>query len=82
MNIILAETVPHLMTPPSSMDTIVFGLVALGFGFICILQSIFIPLTKLPFVRALYVHAMNGLYLDIPARRLTARFWGQSAPVQ
>ncbi|MEI8018081.1 MAG: proton-conducting transporter membrane subunit [Schlesneria sp.] len=82
MNNILAETVPHLSTPPSSMDTLVFGLVALGFGFICILQSIFIPLTELPLVRALYVHAMNGLYLDIPARRLTARFWGQSAPAQ
>ena len=82
MNNILAETVPHLKTPPSSMDTMIFWLVAIGFGFICVLQSIFIPLTSLPLVRTLYVHAMNGLYLDIPARRLTARFWGQSAPVQ
>ena len=82
MNNILAETVPHLTMPPSSMDRIVFWLVTMGFGFICVLQSIFIPLTHRPFVRTLYVHAMNGLYLDIPARRLTARFWGQSAPVQ
>ncbi len=82
MNNILADTVPHLTMPPSPMDTIVFGIVTLGFGLICILQLVFIPLTNLPFVRALYVHAMNGLYLDIPARRLTARFWGQSAPVQ
>ena len=28
----------------------------------------------------LYVHAMNGFYIDIPARRLTARFYGQTAP--
>ena len=82
MNHILADTVPHLTMPPSSMDRIVFWLVTMGFGFICVLQSIFIPLTGLPLVRTLYVHAMNGLYLDIPARRLTARFWGQSAPVQ
>ncbi len=82
MNNILADTVPHLTMLPSSMDNVIFWLVTLGFGFICILQSIFIPLTELPLVRAIYVHAMNGLYLDIPARRLTARFWGQSAPVQ
>ena len=82
MNNILGDTVPHLTTPPSSTGSLVFALVTLGFIFICVLQTIFTSLTDLPVVRALYVHAMNGLYLDIPARRLTARFWGQAAPVQ
>jgi NAD(P)H-quinone oxidoreductase subunit 5 len=82
MNNILADTVPHQSTPPSLLDSVVFWLVTLGFIFICALQTVFTSLTDLPVVRSLYVHAMNGLYLDIPARRLTARFWGQSAPVQ
>jgi len=34
-----------------------------------------------PLVRSLYVHAANGLYCDIPARRITARFWGLTTPV-
>jgi hypothetical protein len=28
----------------------------------------------------LYVHATNGFYLDIPARRVTAWVWGGTAP--
>jgi len=38
-------------------------------------------LARLPMVRALYVHASNGFYCDIPARQITARVWGLETPV-
>ena len=82
MNTLIANSVPHHKLPPSLLDSVVFGLVVSGFLFICVLQTVSRPLSDLPMVRALFVHAMNGLYLDIPARRLTALCWGQSAPVQ
>ena len=82
MDRITLKSIPHDSMPPSVLDSVVFGLVALGFLFIGVLQTIAGPLSHRPFVRAMYVHAMNGFYLDIPARRLTARFWGQAAPVQ
>ena len=64
------------------LDVAVLGLVALGFVGAFMLQALSESLAKRRWVRAVYVHAMNGFYIDIPARRLTAWFYGQSAPVQ
>ena len=82
MDSLIGNSVPHDTTSPSLLDTVVLGMVGFGFISICLLQAVIDPLSHLPLMRALFVHAMNGFYLDIPARRLTALCWRQSAPVQ
>jgi NAD(P)H-quinone oxidoreductase subunit 5 len=67
--------------PPSSVDLAVSCLVIVGFLGVFGIQTAASWLGRLPAVRALYVHASNGFYFDIPARQLTARLWGLSAPV-
>ena len=67
--------------PPSSVDVFVSGLVVVGFLGVFAIQTAASSLARLPAARALYVHAANGFYFDIPARRLTARVWGLTAPV-
>lgn len=67
--------------PTSTVDVVVGGLVVVGFLGVFAIQVAASWLARMPFVRALYVHAANGFYCDIPARRITARFWGLTAPV-
>lgn len=82
MDRLVTSSTSHHMVAPSMLQFAVLGLVALGFIGVFTLQALSGPLAKRRWVRALYVHAMNGFYIDIPARRLTARFYGQTAPVQ
>ena len=82
MDSLIGNAVPRGATSSSWLDFVVFGMVGFGFIFICLLQAVISPLSHRPFLRALFVHAMNGFYLDIPARRLTALCWRQSAAVQ
>jgi hypothetical protein len=56
-------------------------IVVVGFLGVFAIQSAGTTLARLPVVRSLYVHAANGLYCDIPARRITARVWGLTTPV-
>lgn len=79
--LVASSTSPHTVAP-STLSFAVMGLVALGFIGVFALQALSGPLAQRRWVRALYVHAMNGFYIDIPARRLTAWFYGQTAPVQ
>lgn len=79
---IVVRGISYQRIPPSSLDTVVMLLVAAGFGAAFLLQAMLDRVTDHPWGRALYVHAMNGFYIDIPARRLTARIYGQPAPVQ
>ncbi len=79
---IIADSVSHRAITPSILDYVILGLVAVGFVGVFALQAVMGSLSHRPWVRSLYVHAMNGFYLDIPARRVTAFFWGQAAPVQ
>lgn len=82
MDRLVASSLPHPEVVSSTLDVAVLILVALGFVAIFALQALS-ELTAQPrWVRAVYVHAMNGFYIDIPARQLTARFYGQTAPVQ
>jgi len=67
--------------PPSSVDVAVSCLVIVGFLGVFAIQTAAAWLSQSPAVRALYVHASNGFYFDIPARQLTARVYGLSAPV-
>jgi NAD(P)H-quinone oxidoreductase subunit 5 len=77
---LLASTVSHQHVAPSPLDMAVIGIVAVGFIGVFMLQSAAGKLSQRPVIRSLYVHAANGFYLDIPARRLTARVWGGAAP--
>lgn len=67
--------------PPSSVDVAVSCLVVVGFLGVFAIQTAATWLSRMPAVRALYVHASNGFYFDIPARQLTARVYGLTAPV-
>lgn len=79
--IVASSSSPHTVAP-STLDFAVMGFVALGFIGVFALQALSGPLAQRRWVQALYVHAMNGFYIDIPARRITGRFYGQAAPVQ
>jgi len=61
-------------------SVLVVALAAAGFLGVLILQLLIQSNVRTPVLDALHVHAANGFYLDIPARRLTARLWGRSDP--
>jgi len=82
MDRLVASSLSHHMVGLTTLHVVVLGLVALGFVGVFTLQALSGPFSKHRWVQAMYVHAMNGFYIDIPARRLTARFYGQTAPVQ
>jgi NAD(P)H-quinone oxidoreductase subunit 5 len=67
--------------PASVLDVAVAVLVVVGFLGVFVISAAGMTLGRLPLVRSLYVHAANGLYCDIPARRITARVWGLTTPV-
>lgn len=69
------------LSEASALELLVAVIVVLGFLAVFAIQAATPLLARLPAVRALHVHAANGFYLDIPARRLTARLWGLSDPV-
>ena len=75
-----STTLHHVSS--SVLDIAVLTIVAVGFVLVFSLQTLSGPLAKRRWIKALYVHAMNGFYVDIPARQLTARIYGQKAPVQ
>jgi NAD(P)H-quinone oxidoreductase subunit 5 len=75
------SAVARQVLPTSAFHIAVSGLVAIGFLAVFAIQAAATTLARLPTIRSLYVHAANGFYCDIPARRLTARVWGLTAPV-
>ncbi len=79
---LVASSTSHHTVVPSVLDVAVFAVVSIGFVGVFALQILSGSLTKPQWFKRLYVHAMNGFYFDIPARRLTAWFYGQAAPVQ
>jgi len=82
MDQVVAASASDLRIAPSPLNLGVMTVVSLGFLAVFALQARTRSLAHSRWGRALYVHALNGFYIDIPARRLTARFYGQSAPVQ
>lgn len=82
MDRLVASSTSHHTVVPSTLDVAVLAVVSLGFVAVFAVQALSGSLAQHRWVRALYVHAMNGFYIDIPARRLTAWFYGQTAPVQ
>lgn len=77
---LLASSVSPPTVAPSSLDWAVIGIVAIGFIGVFVLQAVASRWSHLSIIRSLYVHAANGFYLDIPARRVTTRVWGGAAP--
>jgi len=77
---VFVTSVSHQITSPSASHGLVIAVVAVGFFAVFALQAVAGAFPGLPKLRALYVHAANGFYLNIPARRLTARVWGRSSP--
>jgi NAD(P)H-quinone oxidoreductase subunit 5 len=76
-----ASSVAREVASPSAIDVTVGSLVVTGFLAVFAIQTAATGMGRFSFVRALHVHAANGFYLDIPARRLTARVWGLISPV-
>jgi NAD(P)H-quinone oxidoreductase subunit 5 len=79
---LISPSTAHPAYPVSTLNVIVMSFVAAGFLAVFALQALGPHLSSFDWMQALYVHAMNGFYLDIPARRVTAWFYRQSAPVQ
>ena len=79
--LLASAAVAHGAGPASALDIAVAALVVVGFLGVFAIQAAGMTLARLPLVRSLYVHAANGLYCDIPARRITARVWGLTTPV-
>lgn len=77
-HVLSAAEIP--LVTAQSLDPTVAILVALGFLGVFVLQAVAAGRGG-PWLSSLFVHAMNGFYLDIPARRITARFWGLKTPV-
>lgn len=82
MDHLVARSTSHHMASRSTLDFVILAIVVLGFAGLFSVQALSGPLAQHRWVRALYVHAMNGFYIDIPARRLTARIYGVAGPVQ
>ncbi len=79
---LLASSVAHQKVASGFFDSLVTGCVGAGFIGIFLLQSTTRLATQSPLMRWLYIHAVHGFYLDVPARRITAWAWGQHGPVQ
>lgn len=77
---LLSTTVSHQIIEPSRFDFVVMGFVSVGFVAVFSLQAFANRWPNSVALQSLYVHATNGFYLDIPARRLTARVWGSAGP--
>ncbi|MCL4204962.1 MAG: oxidoreductase [Pirellulaceae bacterium] len=78
---ILAGSSVGWLSAPSPLAVPMVILVAAGFSAVFALQVAVALLPRHALLQSLYVHAMHGFYVDIPARRATALLWGRSAPV-
>lgn len=77
---LLAGVVPHVQSGVTVVHAAVLGSVGAGFGGVFLLQATVPRAVTLSAMRTLYVHAANGFYLDVPARRLTAAVWRCNSP--
>ncbi|RRQ22757.1 hypothetical protein D6C00_13015 [Thiohalobacter thiocyanaticus] len=59
----------------SVFEYALIGLVAVVFLGLSLMQSVLIPRCDAAWLRRLYVHIYNGLYIDLPVERLVYRIW-------
>ncbi|MEW4456427.1 proton-conducting transporter membrane subunit [Bremerella sp. JC817] len=74
------DVLAHDSVGTSLSSQIVIGIVAIGFVSLGIIEIAKDHLANSRILQLLYVHAVNGFYFDIAARRLTALLWARSAP--
>jgi NAD(P)H-quinone oxidoreductase subunit 5 len=80
MDRLLAKSVSHQFIDISLVYVAVLAFAGTGFVALFALQAAARWRSASPLMAAIYVHATNGFYLDIPARRLTAWVWRGSGP--
>jgi NAD(P)H-quinone oxidoreductase subunit 5 len=80
MDRVLASSASHQTISAAPLDIAVWSCVAAGFVGVFVLQALATSGARFSWLQAFYVHALNGFYFDIPARRVTAWFWRQGAP--
>ena len=71
----LADSIARELPRPSAPDVVAWALVLTGFAAMSVLQAGVGQAQRSPALRALWVHAVNGFYVDIFARRLVTRVW-------
>ena len=81
MDWVIADAVPSHRDSASIFDFTLIAVSFVGFGGLLILPALVNSSARAAWLSRFYVHAMNGFYVDIPARQLTARFWGRMTPV-
>jgi len=77
-SILTGTAVPNSIPP--LIEQLSGAIVAIGFGGLFLLH-VCMAGSRGTWLEALHVHATHGFYLDIPARRITARIWGLKTPV-
>lgn len=75
-----SEILTHEITQPSLAFYIAPVAIGIGFLTLGLLQLAITTFPNARIVQVLYVHAVNGFYCDIAARRVTAAIWRKSAP--
>ncbi|MBX9790992.1 MAG: NADH-quinone oxidoreductase subunit L [Pirellulales bacterium] len=71
----LADSIARELPRPSALDVAAWLLVLTGFAAMFGLQAGVEQAQRNPALRALWVHAVNGFYVDIFARRMVTRVW-------
>lgn len=74
------SSVAHLSPTLSSLHVVMLAILIIAFLGTFSLQWLVTSGNQSVLLRSLYVHASHGFYLDIPARRITAKIWGSTAP--
>jgi NAD(P)H-quinone oxidoreductase subunit 5 len=77
---LLTTSVSHQVVAPSPLYGAVLAFAGIGFVGVFVLQMAVHRLPTSRILHAIYVHAANGFYFDIPARRLTAWVWRTAGP--
>ncbi len=77
---VLASSLPRASLDLGLIEGLVLGSVASGFLVMFWLQTVTNGQAVGSALRSLYVHAANGFYLDVPARRVTAFVWRETSP--
>lgn len=77
----LGHSMESLVDSPSMIQWSALAAAAIGLLSLFVLQVLITRRPSWSCLSSLYVHALNGFYFDIPARRITAYFYREAAPV-
>jgi hypothetical protein len=77
MGALVTPAGPGALLQLSQFDLGLQASVIAGFTLLCLLQIGTARFRHALWMQSLYVHASQGFYLDLPARRLVNRLWRQ-----